>query len=40
MTAAVRNFGLVGANDLPDYPMPSLVRLDSHFFMMFNYGAG
>lgn len=37
MTAVPRQIGLVVTNDLPDYPIPSSVRLDSHFFMMFNY---
>lgn len=37
MTAFPRQVGLVVTNDLPDYPIPSSVRLDSHFFMMFNY---
>ncbi|WJS86716.1 hypothetical protein [Paracoccus sp. TOH] len=37
MNALPRQIGLVATDDLPEYPIPSSVRLDSHFFMMFNY---
>lgn len=37
MSAVSRSIGLVATDDLPEYPIPSSVRLDSHFFMMFNY---
>lgn len=34
---ALRKFEVVGSDELMEYPIPSAVRLDSHFFMMFNY---
>ncbi|MTH76329.1 hypothetical protein [Paracoccus aestuariivivens] len=37
MTMVLRSVNPIPVDDLPEYPIASGLRLDSHFFMMFNY---